>query len=83
MYKDRDMSWEGEFPYDALAPAGITPHSNMSEILNSMGYFAQRGLVGDVNHAWSTLGMVKERLFIDFFLYRTEVQPETEEDERG
>ncbi len=77
MYKDSEMVWEGEFPYDMLEPAGVHPGSSMREVTNSMGYFARQGRIAPGLHqAWSRLGMIKERLFIDFFLYRTNM-PET------
>lgn len=72
MDKDPCMFWEGEFPYDILEPAGITPYSSIRDVIDSMGYFIQHGMPSGVHQAWSKLGTIKDRLFIDFFLYRRE-----------
>ena len=75
MYKDPDTTWEGEFPYDALAPAGITPHSSMRELRASKRYFTKNHQIGKVHRAYTVLKEVQGRLFVDFFLYRTGMQP--------
>ena len=83
MEKDPDMIWEGDFPYDVLAPAGITPDSRMSEVLDSMSYFTRRREGGRAQTAWKTLRVVKERLFVDFFLYRTTLPDSEPENQHG
>ncbi len=82
MHKDPDMTWEGEFPYDVLEPAGVTAYSSIREITNSMGYFTLHGIPAGLHQSWSTLGTIKGRLFVDFFLYRIEM-PETIKEEEN
>ncbi len=78
MHRDPEMTWEGEFPYDTLAPAGITPNSSIRDIQNCIGFFAKRGLATEAQPPRSLLKQVDNRLFFDFFLYRWE-PPEIKE----
>ena len=81
MKKDPEMLWEGDFPYDLLQPAGVTPYSSIREVTHAMRYFTQRGsLPPGVHQALRRLEVIKERLFIDFFLYRKEYITNPEED---
>jgi hypothetical protein len=73
MVQDPEMSWEGDFPYDVLAPAGITPYSSIREIQKSMGYFIDRNMVEETQTLRNLLRQVKNRLFYDFFFYRLEL----------
>jgi hypothetical protein len=70
MYKDPDMTWDGEFPYDVLAPAEVTPYSSMREIMAAKRYFTRRHEVEKGRSAFESLGVIKGRLFVDFFLHR-------------
>jgi hypothetical protein len=85
MEKDENLIWEGGFPYDVLAEAGITPASNAGEVLDSLKYFRKRKrLTTEVKAAWEKLRLVKSRLFLDFFLYNVDpgsVVDEEREDE--
>jgi hypothetical protein len=72
VYNEQDICWEGDSPYDKLAPSGITPKSSMEEIDDSMGYFIEHDMLDEIHDTWNKLLLVKERLFIDFFLYRKE-----------
>jgi hypothetical protein len=77
--QDPDMVWDGMFPYDAVASAGVTPHATMSEIRNARGYFARtRSSSKEVIQAWGELQRIDSRLFYDFFFYRLEQPPEAE-----
>lgn len=79
MQQDPDMSWRGTFPYDVLAPAGVTPESTMPQILSAKGYFARtKSSNKEVNAAWGELTRIDSRLFYDFFLYRLDPVPAIE-----
>jgi hypothetical protein len=70
MYKETEMTWKGKFPYDVLAPAGITPFSSIFDIQRSIMYFMRRGDAGEAHRSRSFLKQVNTRLFFDFFFYR-------------
>ncbi|MGD2086286.1 MAG: hypothetical protein PVH61_08895 [Candidatus Aminicenantes bacterium] len=70
MIQDPEMSWEDDFPYDVLAPAGITPYSSIREVQASMGYFIDQNMVEETQTSRNLLRQVKNRLFYDFFFYR-------------
>lgn len=84
MHKDPEMTWEGAFPYDALAAAGVTPQSSMDEIMNANLYFMKHepSRTREVRPAWDQLRRVEGRLLVDFFLYRAEALPGMEAEER-
>ena len=69
--KDSDMTWDGSYPYDALASIDITPRSSMKEIQDA-GYDLAK--VPDLSQqearlCWDDLRIVEKRLFLDMFLY--------------
>ena len=69
MLKDPLLRWTGPFPYDALAPAGITPGSSQREILDASFVLMEKGLMTpEVRQAWDELRRVPRRLVVDFFL---------------
>lgn len=71
MHRPANLPWSGDFPYDVLAPAGVTPGSRMVEVVMAMAHFTRHPPVPPAAHrAWADLGKVEERLFLDFFLYR-------------
>ena len=73
MQKDPEMTWDGAYPYDVLAPVGITPQSSMQDILKANRYFVRRGdLSKEVADAGRRLRRIESRLFYDFFLYQME-----------
>lgn len=80
MDRDPDMNWLGGFPYDVLAPAGIDSESSMKALRQCRGYFINQGQMNKVRSAYDALDGEKNRLFIDFFLYRTALPANPEED---
>ena len=71
MDKYPDMNWPGGYPYDVLSSAGINPNSSVKEIRGCRAYYMKRGQMDQVRSAYVALEGVDNRLFIDFFLYRT------------
>jgi hypothetical protein len=70
MIKDPFTRWPGLFPYDALAPVGVTPHSSLREVLDASFELMARGLMTpEVREAWDRLRDPQKRQFVDFFLY--------------
>lgn len=70
MFKDPAARWEGEYPYDALAPVGVTPASTAREILDASYELMARCLMtSSVRRAWDELRAPDRRLVVDFFLY--------------
>jgi hypothetical protein len=77
MVKDPLTTWDGLFPYDALASVGITPASSMKEILDaSFDLMAQGLMTSEVRQAWDQLRFPEKRLFVDFFLYQVDLPAE-------
>ncbi|MFJ2773960.1 hypothetical protein [Streptomyces sp. NPDC087300] len=77
MIKDPRASWEGPFPYDALAPAGVTPwtsHADMQDV--SFELLARHLMTPVTQQAWDELRTVRRRLLVDLFLY--DVDPAAE-----
>ena len=70
MYQEDEIVWEGLFPYEVLAPAGITPDSSMKEVQEAMRYFMRQGQGMVADKAWHTLKKSRQRLVVDFFLYQ-------------
>ena len=68
--RDPLFQWDGPFPYDVLAPVGITPASTMQQV-NDAGFdlMAQR-MTPEARAAWDELRLAKRRLVVDFFLYQ-------------
>ena len=80
MIKDPLTAWDGEFPYDALEPAGITPQSTQAEVDDASFTLMTRHLMNPVTQkAWNQLRDVQRRLLADFLLY--DVDPAVELDE--
>ncbi|MFO1432351.1 MAG: hypothetical protein U1F76_19775 [Candidatus Competibacteraceae bacterium] len=80
MDRDPEMNWPGGFPYDVLAPAGIDSESSMKAVRECRGYFIKQRQMDKVRSAYDALGGIQNRLFIDFFLYRTAFSVGTKED---
>ena len=71
MLKDPLTKWDGLFPYDALAPVGITPNSSMQEVKDASFELMAQGLMSpEVRAAWDELRIKEKRLLVDFFLYQ-------------
>src|SRR5437016_6156442 len=77
MWRDSAMRWDVPFPYDALAPVGITPASTMREVKDATFDLMRLGLLSpDVRVAWDELRLTPRRLFVDFFLYDVDLEHE-------
>ncbi|AZM56190.1 hypothetical protein DMA15_29325 [Streptomyces sp. WAC 01529] len=77
MIKDPDASWEGPFPYDALAPAGVTPWTTHAEMRDVSFELLARHLMTPVTQqAWDELRGVRRRMLVDLLLY--DVDPDAE-----
>ncbi|MGA4845989.1 hypothetical protein ACOBQB_06900 [Streptomyces sp. G5(2025)] len=77
MIKDPDASWEGPFPYDALAPAGVTPwttHADMRDV--SFELLARHLMTPVTQQAWDELRGVRRRLLVDLLLYDVDLAAE-------
>jgi hypothetical protein len=72
MFRDPDLIWAGEFPYDKFEQAGVTMDSSIDEVQDADEYFTSQSqnLVSDTREAMKALSTVQNRLFVDFFLYR-------------
>jgi hypothetical protein len=68
--KDPLTVWDGQFPYDALAPAGITPGSTREEVEDASFTLMAEGLMNPATQkAWHELRDLQRRLLVDFLLY--------------
>lgn len=77
MLKDPLTTWNGLFPYDALAPIGVTPASSMRDIMDaSFDLMAQGLMTPEVRQAWDELRFTQRRLLVDFFLYQVDLPTE-------
>jgi hypothetical protein len=73
--RDPAARGHGAGPYDALAPAGITPHSSAAEVLDASFELMARGLMTpEVRQAWDELRAVERRLVVDFFYYEIDLE---------
>ena len=80
--KDVDLSWNDGFPYDVLAEYGITPFSTISEV-QDVEFSIPGDRTADTRNAVFELEEVENRLFVDFFLYRRIVSPQTAGNQNG
>ncbi|MBW5424465.1 hypothetical protein GKQ77_23365 [Streptomyces sp. BG9H] len=77
MIKDPDASWEGPFPYDALAPAGVTPWTTHAEMRDVSFELLARHLMTPVTQqAWDELRGVRRRMLVDLLLYDVDLDAE-------
>ncbi|AXK36923.1 hypothetical protein DVA86_34785 [Streptomyces armeniacus] len=77
MFKDPLTAWHGPFPYDVLAPVGVTPattHSEMQDV--SFDLMVQRLMTPETQTAWNELRTLQKRLLVDAVLW--DVDPEAE-----
>lgn len=70
--KDPLTQWDGPFPYDVLDTVGVGPDSSMSEVRDASFDLMARGMTQEERAAYDELRLVKNRLVIDFFLYRVD-----------
>ncbi|MEV0126013.1 hypothetical protein AB0I16_31465 [Streptomyces sp. NPDC050703] len=77
MIKDPDASWEGPFPYDALAPVGVTPWTTHADLRDVSFELLARHLMTPVTQqAWDELRGVRRRLLVDLLLYDVDMEAE-------
>jgi hypothetical protein len=62
--------WDGPYPYDVLAPVGVTPELTHKEMQDVSFALMRGGLMGPRTHqAWDELRTLRRRLLIDLLLY--------------
>ncbi|WP_158630448.1 hypothetical protein [Glycomyces terrestris] len=70
MIRDPRPAWDGRYPYEALEPAGIGPHSTQEEVENASFTLMTSGLMNAATQAaWDELREVPKRLLADALLY--------------
>ncbi|MQY12592.1 hypothetical protein SRB5_27280 [Streptomyces sp. RB5] len=70
MIKDPGLQWPSPFPYDVLAPAGVTPDTTHEEMQDVSFALMEHGLMGtETQTAWHELRSVEQRLLIDLVLF--------------
>ena len=70
LIKDPLVQSREEYPYEVLAPAGVTPSSSMREVKGALSGMKDHPSKGqEVRLAWDKLTKQKERLPIDCFRY--------------
>ncbi|ATL31314.1 hypothetical protein [Streptomyces formicae] len=77
MIKDPSASGEGPFPYDVLAPAGVTPwttHADMRDV--SFELLARHLMTPVTQQAWDELRTVRRRLLVDLLMYDVDLASE-------
>jgi hypothetical protein len=75
--KDPWLVWPGPFPYDVLAPAGVTPHMSHSRMQNVTYDLMEMGMRPETHKAWDELRSVRRRLLVDLMLYPVDPAAET------
>jgi hypothetical protein len=77
MIQDPRLCWDGEFPYEALAAAGITPHSTQDEVRRAnFDLMRKRALTPQARQAWDELRDPERRMIADFLLYDLDADAE-------
>lgn len=77
MTKDPWTLWDGPFPYDVLARAGISPASTRQEVLDASFSLMAAGEMSAVERqAWDELRNAERREVVDFFLYSCDLAAE-------
>lgn len=78
MINDPHTAWDGPYPYDILATAGVTPHTPHSAMANDVPFdlMAQRLMTPQAQRAWKELSRIQRRLMVDLMLY--DVDPVTD-----
>lgn len=77
LFKDADLPWPGEFPYDRLNRTlqdagwpGLYPASTGQRVSEAMFDLMTKGPVSREDRlAWDELRLVERRLFLDFLMY--------------
>jgi hypothetical protein len=79
MRKDPLTEWEEGFPYDLLAPVGVTPDSPMAVVREALFLLMARGTVPAADRqAWEALRRPERRRVVDFFMLPGDAQPAPE-----
>lgn len=77
MIKDPGLRWDGEFPYDALAAAGVTPQATQDEVRRaSFTLMKRRMMTPGARVAWDELRVTPQRMVADFLLYDLDADAE-------
>lgn len=78
MIMDPLTVWNGPFPYEVLAPAGVTPEFTHAEMDAVSSTLMTRGLLRDpkTHKAWHELHNIQRRLLADFLLYDVDAAAE-------
>lgn len=80
MIKDPRTVWAGSFPYDVLAPAGITPNSTQAEVEDASFTLMRKGLMNPAaQRAWNELRDPARRMVVDLLLYDVDLDGEIAE----
>lgn len=70
MIKDPFTVWDGRFPYDVLAPVGVTPELPHSGLQKAAFDLMTQGLMSSkTQRAWDELHRIPRRLLADLLLY--------------
>lgn len=73
MIKDPLTLWNKPFPYDVLAPLGVTPTMSHSDMLDiSFDLLTSGPMDPEMGQAWDELRMMRRRLLVDLVLYNVE-----------
>jgi hypothetical protein len=75
--KDPWTVWSGPFPYDVLAPAGVTPHMTHRRMQEVPFDLLAQGMPPGTQKAWDELRSVRRRLLVDLVLYPVDPAAET------
>jgi hypothetical protein len=78
MIQDPSTMWDGPFPYDELAPAGITPQSSHDQVVNDAPFTLMTSglLTARSQRALDELRDLERRLVVDFLLYDVDLPAE-------
>lgn len=79
MIKDPFTVWNGAFPYDVLAPVGVTPALSHSALQEAAFDLMAQGLMNpETQRAWDELHRIPRRLMIDLLLYDVDPADDTD-----
>jgi hypothetical protein len=80
MIKDPGTTWDGPYPYDELAAAGITPDSTQREVADEAPFtlMTQGLLTTRAQRAMEELRDPQRRLVADFLLYDVDLAADIE-----
>jgi hypothetical protein len=77
--RDPGIGWDGPFPYEVLAPAGVTAHTSHADVQKvPFTLMSRRRLTPDAQQAWDGLRTVRRRMLVDLFTYDTGAGTDTD-----